>query len=76
MEGHIWSRVWGKSVEIGKLLELLLLNAVWKRNWYTQENQGEIEMDPKDLIIANVKIVPVSLEVGNGSVIFRLVGWG
>lgn len=50
------------------------MNAVWKRNWYTQENQGEIEMDPKDLIIANVKIVPVSLEVGNGSVIFRLVG--
>lgn len=48
------------------------MNAVWKRNWYTQESQGEIEMDPKDLIIANVKIVSVLLEVGDVSVIF---GW-
>lgn len=63
-----------KGVEIGKLLELLLLNAVRERNWYTQENQVEIEMDPKDLIIANVKIVPGSLEVRDGSAISWLVG--
>jgi hypothetical protein len=63
-----------KGVEIGKLLELLLLNAVRERNWYTQENQVEIEMDPKVLIMANVKIVPGSLEVRDGSAISWLVG--
>lgn len=46
------------------------------RSRYTQENQSEVEMDPKDLIIVNVKIVPALLEAGDLSVISGLVRGG